>query len=156
MNLKNQTFNKNKTSVGVGFPEILYLNEFGSQLWSAFDEVPYHVGSSLTKTKWRDVDVRVLLSDEIYSQMGFGNPNSPHSNAKWVAYCMAFSELGKRITGLPIDFQIQTITKANELYSSKNGHRRSALGITLELRNRDFKNPESKAVDYLLKNINKG
>jgi hypothetical protein len=124
-----RTYSRKKQTVGVGMPANLLLHEFGSHLWFAFDEVLYHVGSSLTKKMWRDVDVRIMLDDEKYKAMGFGDPEHPHDNGRWVAYCLAFSELGKRMTGLPIDFQIQQTSHANKLYTSKDGHLRSALGM---------------------------
>ncbi len=112
--------------MGVGMPASLQLNEFGSKIWDAFDEVPYHVGSSLTEKKdWRDVDVRLILDDEEYERMGFGKPEECHHSGKWVALCLAFSLLGKEMTGLPIDFQIQQQTYANEKFKG----RRSALGL---------------------------
>jgi len=112
--------------MGVGFPATLLLNEFGSRVWDAFDHECYHVGSSLeNKTGWRDVDVRLMLDDEVYEKMGFGDPQYPHHNAKWVAMCFAFTALGKEMTGLPIDFQIQQRTEANEKFKGK----RSCLGI---------------------------
>lgn len=113
--------------MSVGFPHTLLLHEFGSQVWFAFGDLPYHVGSSLLqKTGWRDVDVRLILSDEEYKAMGLGDPANPHYNGKWVALCLAFSALGKQMTGLPIDFQIQQQTKANEDFKSQM---RSALGM---------------------------
>ena len=51
---------------GVGMPAALLLDEFGSQVWSAFGSPPYLVGSALAGKKWRDVDVRLILSDEEY------------------------------------------------------------------------------------------
>lgn len=121
----------------VGMPATLWLNEFGSQVWSAFGEIPYLVGSALKnelisgrgkKAKPSpqpfDVDVRVILSDKEYKRQGYGDPKRCHRNGKWVAMCLAFSELGKRMTGLPIDFQIQQQTEAN-----KDKSPRSALGI---------------------------
>ena len=108
-------------------PHMLYLNEFGSQVWAAFGEPPYHVGSSLHGKKWRDVDVRLMLDDSKYDAMfGPESYKSEHTCDKWVALCMAFSELGRKMTGLPVDFQIQRCTQANEKYP----HARSALGIT--------------------------
>ena len=113
---------------GTGSPECLYLDEFGSQVWNVFGGPPYHVGSSTTSKKWRDVDVRMILSDEEWKQWGLGDdPKRP--NAKWATLCMAFSELGRKMTGLPIDFQIQQQTDANE----RNKGIRLALGC-LELR----------------------
>lgn len=115
---------------GVGMPASLWLNEFGSQVMSAFDAVPYLVGSATGALgkPWRDVDVRVMLDDEVYAAMGLGDPERTHSNGKWVAMCLAFSALGKAMTGLPIDFQLQQRTWANAKYSG-TAHVRSALGF---------------------------
>lgn len=118
--------------IRVGMPATLWLQEFGSQVWAAFGSTPYLVGSALTNemnerpsTKQPfDVDVRLILSDEEYERQGFGHPQRAHQNGKWVAMCLAFSELGRRMTGLPIDFQIQQQTDAN-----KDDGPRSALGI---------------------------
>jgi len=115
--------------MGVGMPANLWLHQFGRMVFSAFGEYPYHVGSSVSEKLWRDVDVRVMLADDVYASMGLGDPAHPHSNARWVAFCVAFSALGKQMTGLPIDFQIQTVSEANEKFSSKQGCRRSALGF---------------------------
>ncbi len=115
--------------MGVGMPGALKLDEFGSHVMSAFDAVPYHVGSSMkNKSGWRDVDVRVLLEDEKYDAMNLGHPGRQHRNEKWVALCLAFSALGKEMTGLPIDFQIQRMSEANEEFGSKD-HPRSAIGF---------------------------
>lgn len=113
---------------GTGMPASLFLDDFGSVVWDAFGEPPYLVGSSLTGKKWRDVDVRLLLDDAVYESMGLGHPERTHANGKWRALVLAFSALGKQMTGLPIDFQIQQRSLANRLFSPKAGHRRSALG----------------------------
>lgn len=111
----------------VGMPTSLLLHEFGAKVQDAFDDVAYHVGSSLElKTGWRDVDVRLILDDAKYEAMGFGDPDKCQYNAKWVAFCLAFSLLGKEMTGLPIDFQIQQMSSANKEHSGK----RAALGFT--------------------------
>lgn len=111
-------------------PEGLLLNEFGVLCEDAFGEVAYHVGSSLKKKRgWRDVDVRVLIGDEKWRAMGLGNPENPHTNAKWRAFTLAFTALGRKMTGLPIDFQLQHQDEANREYASKDGHVRSALVV---------------------------
>lgn len=112
--------------MGVGMPATLYLHEFGSQVWAAFGKPPYLVGSALAGKVWRDVDVRLILEDDVYEAMGLGAPTMQHTNGKWVALCMAFSALGREITGLPIDFQIQQQTQANKAFE---GAARSALGV---------------------------
>jgi hypothetical protein len=123
--------NPSKSYPGIGMPSCLYLHEFGEVLSHAFDGAyAYQVGSSLFGSRWRDVDIRIMLDDEKYAAMGFGDPDRPHSNAKWCAYTMAFSELGRRMTGLPIDFQVQQTTWANNQYAG-NEHGRSALIVGL-------------------------
>lgn len=111
--------------MGVGMPAHLLLEEFGSQVWSAFGEPPYLVGSALKSKVWRDVDVRLILDDEVYAEMNLGDPKETHRNAKWVSLCLAYAALGKSLTGLPIDFQIQQVSYANKTFDGP----RSALGL---------------------------
>lgn len=122
--------------MGVGMPASLYLHEFGSQVCFAFGHLPYHVGSSLTSKEWRDVDVRLILPDDEYVALGLGKPNLAHHNGKWVALCMAFSALGRHMTGLPIDFQIQEQSRANAEYSGP----RSTIGIVALRLEKEFNN----------------
>ena len=105
------------------------LDEFGKLVEDAFGDYPYLVGSALVGTQWRDVDVRLILEDGAYAAMGLGEPNDGHCNAKWRALVLAFSALGRQMTGLPVDFQIQQRTHANSLFDG----RRSALGIRAQL-----------------------
>jgi len=117
----------------VGMPQALLLDEFGSQIWHAFGTPAYLVGSAMERKDWRDVDVRLILDDEVYLALGLGGthgdplgPGHEHTNGKWVALCLAFSALGKQMTGLPIDFQIQSQSAANKNYPKQP---RSALGV---------------------------
>lgn len=112
--------------MGVGMPYCLLLQEFGEHVYRAFGHVAYHVGSSLKeKDGWRDVDVRLILPDDEYAAMGFGDdPERTHENKKWVSTILAWSSFGTSLTGLPIDFQIQQQTYAN---GPKNPGPRSAL-----------------------------
>ncbi len=112
-------------------PGTLWLHEFGSQVWSAFGSPPYLVGSTLRQMLGEDVtpndvDIRVILPDDQYESLGLGDPKNPHRNARWVALVLAFSALGEKMTGLPIDFQIQQQTNAN---LTTKGNQRSAIGI---------------------------
>lgn len=120
--------------IGVGSPAILFLEQFGSVVWDAFGAPPYLVGSAAKGKVWRDVDVRLMLSDAEFLAM-FGKPAPLHSwtSGKWAALCMAFSVLGKQMTGLPIDFQIQDTTHANKAYAEGP---RWAIGL-LETRRGD-------------------
>lgn len=118
---------KRPINLGVGMPASLYLHEFGSQVWAAFGTAPYLVGSSMHGKQWRDIDVRLILPDDEYEAWGFGPPLEARRNGKWVSLVLAYAALGKSMTGLPIDFQIQQQTQANAEYPHQP---RSALGVT--------------------------
>jgi hypothetical protein len=110
-------------------PAWLYLNQFGQIIHDAFGEWPFLVGSATMGKQWRDVDVRVMLDDDEYERVIGGKPGE--QNFKWMALCMAFSALGKQMTGLPIDFQIDQRTEANKLHS---GPRCALIGCSPVLR----------------------
>jgi len=93
------------------------LDDFGSHVWSVFGHPAYLVGSACGDSKaWRDVDIRVIIPDEQYEKEGYGHPHEQRTNSKWAGMCLAFSALGKEMTGLPIDFQIQQQTYANKTH----------------------------------------
>ena len=99
---------------GVGNPGWLYLNQFGRVVYEAFGVYPFLVGSSLKeKVAPRDVDVRLVLPQSHYvAEVGPASEcGKPFT--RWSALSMAFSALGQRMTGLPVDFQIQTTGHAN-------------------------------------------
>ena len=103
-------------------PAGIWLHKFGTIVRDYFGHVPYQVGSSLSSKQWRDVDVRLILSDDEF-EARFGSLKSAEINPKLAAITLAFAALGQQMTGLPIDFQIQPETWANEQYSGP----RSAL-----------------------------
>ncbi len=96
-------------------PAGIWLTKFGTLVREYFGHVPYHVGSSLDSKTWRDVDVRLILPDAAFAARYGTNPSSG-TNRRLAAITLAFSALGKEMTGLPIDFQIQPQTWANEKY----------------------------------------
>lgn len=102
-------------------PQGIWLGKFGMIVADYFGHVPYQVGSSLSSKEWRDVDVRLILPDEEYAEL-FGEPRN-YTNSKVAAITLAFCALGRDMTGLPIDFQIQPQSYANEYPGP-----RSALG----------------------------
>jgi hypothetical protein len=103
-------------------PAGIWLTKFGVLIRDYFGHVPYHVGSSLTSKQWRDVDVWLILPDDEFAER-FGRDQSAETNPKLAAITLAFATLGAQMTGLPIDFQIQPQSWANERYPN----RRSAL-----------------------------
>lgn len=128
--------------MSVGMPAQLALDRFGFVVQAIFGEIPYWVGSSLPgndKKAWRDVDVRLMLSDERYAAMGLGDPKRPHDNERWCVIAEYVSNMGRQMTGLPIDFQIQQVSAANAEFKDP----RSALGCVYQLRGDSRNGPSS-------------
>lgn len=110
---------------GVGMPAALKLDAFGRRIFDAFGHHPYQVGSSLFGREWRDVDVRLMLPDEEFDLLFPDHRVPPHADPKWALLCEALSDMAHAQTGLPVDFQIQRTTQANEEFTGP----RSALGL---------------------------
>ena len=113
--------------MSTGMPAGIWLAKFGTIVRDYFGHVPYHVGSSLKTKAWRDVDVRLILPDDEFDRM-FGQPQNS-SNVKLAAITLAFAALGKEMTGLPIDFQIQPKSHANEVYSNPEDWRSALVEV---------------------------
>ncbi len=109
----------------VGVPAIFELSLACGHLTAAFGADCYHVGSSLERQDWRDVDVVMILDDDHFKREF---PNSPlHSaawelDAKWLVLTCAISKWLSEKAGLPVDFKFQPRTFANERH---NGPRNS-------------------------------
>lgn len=118
-------------------PHYFALNQAATLVNAAFGGFGcYLVGSCLERQDYRDVDVRLILEDATYDRW-FGASSGQHESGGvhdplWSLLCLAVSEWLKAQTGLPVDFQIQRQTQANEKHSRKDGCKRSALGIFLD------------------------
>lgn len=115
---------------GFGPHKQLLLDQFGQLARAAWGEVAYHVGSSLTSSTWRDVDVRLMLSNEEYERR-LGpqwRGGMRHQLLSYRAEMLAWSTLGEQMTGLPIDFQVERLSEANALWPTEP---RNPLGIIL-------------------------
>lgn len=103
----------------------------------------YLVGSSLRKRDYRDVDVRLIMGDAEFARLfGEGTESCPQLNPTWSLLCSSISLFLQQHTGLPVDFQIQQQTKANEEFSGA-GHERHPLGVFLHA----HPNPRDYAAD---------
>lgn len=119
------------------------LNRACQAIVDAFGWNVYHVGSSLRSLTdggpWRDVDVRCMLDDDEFDRMF---PDAASAGNDWPRDArlglmnVAISEWLSARTGLPVDFQFQRTTQANELFGRPD-HQRSALGIFLRERKAD-------------------
>lgn len=90
-------------------------------LTASFGFNTYHVGSSLSRPDWRDVDLRCILPDAEYDVL------IGASKHRLMLMNVALSEWVAARTGLPIDFQFQRMTEANMEFDG----RRNFVGIPL-------------------------
>lgn len=71
---------------------------------------PYLVGSASEGGDYRDVDVRQIVDDDEWDALFWGKPDF------WGLLCLAISTYLTSVSGLPVDFQIQRMTEANEKF----------------------------------------
>lgn len=102
--------------VSAGMPASIWLVKFGTIVRDYFGHVAYQVGSSLHTKGWRDVDVRLMLPDDEFAARFGDLHRSAETDPRLSAVTLAFCALGKAMTGLPIDFQIQPQSWANKHY----------------------------------------
>jgi|SRR6185295_2512246 len=116
----------------VGAPAIFALNQACRQINEAFSDCfgCYLVGSSLERPDWRDVDVRMILSDEAFDAEFPGAGQHWEQDTRWLLITVALSQWLSKQTGLPIDFQIQPQTHANERHAGP----RQAIGLVFAKR----------------------
>lgn len=91
-------------------------------LVKAFGHCVYIVGSAWHRPDFRDVDVRAILHDDEFDRIFGRDPQL------WSVFCYAVSRWLSADTGLPIDFQVQRMTEANEKHDGPRnpvglGHR---------------------------------
>lgn len=92
------------------------LNDACIPVAEAFDSPPYLVGSATQGPDFRDVDLRLILTDEDFDYWFLDRV------MLWSLICMTISQHLATITGLPIDFQIQRMTEANEKHPTTHRH----------------------------------
>lgn len=100
------------------------LNEACKVVHEAFGDPPYLVGSALEKAEFRDVDLRTILDDEEWDALFAGRQRV------WALFCLGVSQYLSDVTDLPIDFQVQRMTEANEKFG---GRMRNPMGTTARL-----------------------
>lgn len=112
----------------IGAPEAFHLKNIACALNAAFGYHNYLVGSALTKRDYRDVDIRCILPDGVFDRLFPNCQIGFQHNSFWSLTCAAISEWLAKRTGLPIDFQIQRQSYANEHFPCPQ-HPRNALII---------------------------
>jgi hypothetical protein len=117
----------------IGAPAVFKLEIACQLLREAFSHVDsfgiYQVGSSLDRADWRDVDLRIILSDEAFKHLfpHAGDHGAWEFDPLWLLLTVSISAWLKEQTGLPIDFQFQPQTWANERHKKP----RNAKGMKM-------------------------
>lgn len=122
-----------KKSCYIGAPAVFILDAACRQINAAYDYCEhaqiYQVGSSLERADWRDVDLRMMMSDADFEREfpDAQNNGAWEMDPKWSLLTAAISGHLTKITGLPIDFQFQPMTFANERHKG----RRNPMGLRI-------------------------
>lgn len=103
----------------LGPHEMFLLDHACKPIVEAFDDYPYLVGSVMESGDYRDVDVRLMLEDGHYERLA-EVMSVPLLNLALTTYL-------RQATGLPVDFQVQQRSAANERHPGAKA--RNPLGI---------------------------
>ncbi len=104
----------------------LELHELDEACWpflEAFGEHPYLVGSAMLRPDFRDVDVRLILPDEEFDAL-FAD-----RKGLWALLSRLGATYFRAKTGLPVDFQVQRQSEANERFGDLGAMPRNPLGV---------------------------
>lgn len=102
--------------------DLMRLNDACIRVREAFGNA-YLVGSAGERADYRDVDVRSILPDNEFDALFTGR------QFLWSLLCLSVSEYLRAATGLPVDFQVQRMTEANEKFPGG----RNSLGARARL-----------------------
>jgi hypothetical protein len=134
--MASETSGERHKAVYIGAPACFALELACRDICDAFDGYGcYVVGSALERRDWRDVDVRFIMPDEEFAKLfpsvhfgvGYG---CWEQDTRWLLLTVSISERLSKLTGLPIDFQFQPQTHANERHKGS----RSAIGLRIAKR----------------------
>lgn len=96
--------------------DLLRLDLAAAHIERVFPGSTYLVGSVERGEPYRDVDVRTILADEDFDAL-FGE-----AELLWGLVCLGLTAWLREQTGLPIDYQIQRRTEANEKHPGPRNH----------------------------------
>ena len=123
---------KRPKEIHVGAPACFALELALRHVCEAFDAYSscggcFIVGSVLDRPDFRDVDVRLIMTDEQFAREFPGAGNRWEHDAKWLLLTVAISAWLSKESGLPVDFQFQPQTHANARHTGK----RNAVGFRI-------------------------
>lgn len=107
----------------IGAPASFLLDQACATVGRAFNDHCYLVGSATERQNWRDVDVRIIMGDAKFEAL-FGSSGDSQIAPFWQLICTSVSLYLRERTGLPVDFQIQSMSR-----SQKETGKRHPLGM---------------------------
>ena len=127
MERKRKIVEKRHKGVYIGAPACFELERCCQDLMRAFGNKGgiYLVGSALERPDWRDVDIRMMLPDNIFDELFPIAGQHWEFDPRWIIMTVSISQWMSKLTGLPIDFQFQRTSHANEHHKGL----RSAMGM---------------------------
>ena len=120
---------KRTKHIHVGAPACFALEIAMQHVNLAFDSYgSYVVGSALERPDWRDVDIRMIMSDDAFAaEFPNASKGSWEFDSKWLLLTTAISDWLRKQTGLPVDFQFQPQSHANQVHKKP----RNAIGLRM-------------------------
>src|SRR5690242_14716557 len=108
--------------IHIGAPACFALELACKHLNRAFDGQCYIVGSVLQRADWRDVDVRLIMDDAAF-KAEFPDcaalSGAWEFDPRWLLLTVSVSAWLTQQTGLPVDFQFQPQSHANEKHKGR-------------------------------------
>jgi hypothetical protein len=113
----------------VGAPAIFALELACHDICQAFNGYGcYLVGSAIERPDWRDVDVRFIMDDVAFAAFFPNAGQHREHDTRWLLLTVSISERLSKVTGLPVDFQFQPQTHANERHKGP----RHSIGLRIK------------------------
>ena len=121
-----------KKFCNIGAPACFALEMACKVLNDAFDGQCYVVGSVLQRPDWRDVDVRLMMDDAAFSALFPDVADLRYGHwefdPRWTVMTVSLSAWLRAQTGLPVDFQFQPSSFANQRHKGS----RNAIGMRVK------------------------
>jgi hypothetical protein len=106
-------------------PDYNRLNWACQPIAEAFGELPYLVGSVLTRPDYRDIDIRLILDDDVFMRL-LNSDGRLYTVRKLLNTALSDLIASAANAPKPIDFQIQSMTEAN---APEHNGARNPLGV---------------------------
>ena len=110
---------------GLTTVQLARLEHACTVVWQALGGT-YLVGSAAESSTFHDVDIRTVLPDKEFDALFL------ERKELWSLLCHAVGEYLSSVSGLPVDYQVQRMTEANERFGGRprnpigHGHRHYA------------------------------